>query len=159
MRKILKISFIIAILALGLVGCNNETSTEGEGGEVIAKYEGGVINEQEFNEYLNIRKFFSPKLEEDLKDQEVKKQLLNQFIAEKYLLGKAESDKSYEEETKKLVDYFKQQLTQTLGSEEEYDKKLKELNLTEDDLLQYLTRFYKIQDYFVKKSEADSLSG
>ncbi len=139
---------VIVLLIGSMTGCASKT--EGAEGEIIAEYNGGTVNENEFTVYYGVLRFFDPQLGE-IKEQsdETKKQIVERYISEKYLSEQVKEKKS--DEAKEMFEYIKTEKLQTLGDEATYNKLLTDLTISEDQLIQYLERLYAIQDYFVEK--------
>lgn len=140
--------FVLSLLVLTMIvvgtGCNNE-----EDG-VVAIYEGGQVTEDEFNTYLGVRQFFNPQIKDYLADKEVKGDLLDQLISEKYLSAKAENKDQFNDDAEGVMDMYRDYLVQQLG-EEGYNKQLSDLNITEEDLTEYIINYFAVEDYFVNK--------
>lgn len=142
LKKVMLVS-IVLVLAISFVGCNNQN--------IIAEYSGGEVTEAEFNIYLGVIQFFNPQYTEITKDQEAKKKILEEFIGEKYLSEQVEVNKTVEDNAGKMFELIKEQKIKSVGSEAEYDKSLTGLEITEEEILNYLIRFYSIQTYFIEK--------
>jgi len=152
MKRIL-FSILTVLLIIGVTGCNssNGGSEDPANQKVIAEYEGGVVTENEFNSYLGVVKFLNPELADKTEQQkEIKGEVLKEYIGEKYLLSKVD-EKAKDKDVDQLMTVVKSQKIQELGSEEKYNKALKDLKISEQDLKDYLKRYYAIQTYFVEK--------
>lgn len=146
-QKILSVFILIFTLSSLFVGCQPQTNEGTE--KIIAEYEGGNVNETEFQQYLRIAQFFDPEFKPDELTQETKGQILETYIAEKYLSEQTKEKPTTE--AKEMLEYLKAQKIQLLGSEKEYDKLLTDLSLKEKDILAYLEKLYSIQNYFIEK--------
>ncbi|MGD9677801.1 MAG: peptidylprolyl isomerase [Vulcanibacillus sp.] len=150
MRSFRKVSFLVLVLVLlfTVAGCNNNET-------IIAEYEGGQVTQSEFDIYMGLANFFEPGLTEYMEQsdeaerKEITKAYLETYIGEQYLAGKVEDDKSLKDKADTTLQLIKDQYTVDLGSEEAYKQNLTDLNITEDDLHDYLYRYYKAEDYFV----------
>lgn len=145
-KKVLIIGLIF-ILTLSLMGCSTKEGADKEQ-KIVAEYEGGNVTEEEFNKFLNVIQFFNPESVKDM-NEESKKQALEEYIAGKYISDQVKEKD--EEGSKAMLDMIKGQRIQALGSEEEYEKFLKNLNISEDDLLEYINKFNSVQTYFVQR--------
>lgn len=139
---------VMLLLLLSATACGNDEVADNS--KTIAEYEGGKVTELEFDNYLSIRKYFNPELETYLADEAFKSEILKQYVAEEYLMGKVEDSKTDEKQSKEILDVYKEKWIQQLGSESKYTDYLKESKITEDDLLEYINRYFLIQDYFTK---------
>ncbi len=152
--KNIGLSILIMVLLISVAGCSSQNETNEE---IIAEYTDGQVTKSEFDIYLGIANFFEPGLTEYLEqsDDETKEKILEAYletyIGEKYLAGQIKDDKSLEEKADYTLQLLKEQYIQDLGSEETYQETLTNLNITEDNLYDYLYRYYKAEDYFVKK--------
>lgn len=140
--------FVLSLLALTMIVVGTGCSNEEDG--VIASYEGGQVTEDEFNTYLGVRQFFNPQIKDYLADKEVKGDLLDQLISEKYLSAKAENKDQFNDDAEGVMDMYRDYLVQQLG-EEGYNKQLSDLNITEEDLIEYIINYFAVEDYFVNK--------
>lgn len=150
LSKVVLISLMSIFLILGATGCNNENEN------IVATYDGGNVTEEEFNKFLNIRQFFDPSLKDTLNTEGVKADLLNQYIAEKYLLEQANPENVDQEKATELFNGFKTEMINYLGSEENYNKTVSDLNVTEEELINYIAQYYAIEEYFVEKRYAEN---
>ncbi len=152
--KTLLIGLLVITFIISISGCGNSKGQQGtETKNVIAEYTGGQVTQTEFDLYLSIREFFNPNLKDQITNQDLKKQLLDQLIAEEYLSSKNTADiTTYDNDVNNLIATFKQQWVQQLGSEEKYISMLKDSNITEKDLFNYIRRVYAVQDYLVEKA-------
>lgn len=152
MKMFKRTGLIILVFGLlaGVVGCNSNDP-------IIAEYKDGKVTQSEFNVYLGIANFFEPELTEYLSqsDEETKKEIktayLETYIGEKYLAEQIKNDKAFGDKADYTLQLIKDQYIQDLGSEEKYQQNLKDLNIKEDDLYEYLYRYYKAEEYFVNK--------
>lgn len=158
-KKLISILILVITFLVLMVGCNSgEVSDE----TIIAEYTGGEVTQAEFDKYIAVAKFFQSDIEEYLNsvDEDGKKQILQayleSYIGEIYLDGKIEKSKEAEDNANLTLQTLKDQTIAELGSQELYDERLKELNITEEDILNYLNRYYNIEDYFVEKEYADN---
>jgi foldase protein PrsA len=174
-------SFILLLVALPLllVGCNTQekeeaTKTENTGTEtksilpldtkstkVIGEYNGGKVTEGELNRFINILGFIDIQIGFALEDPEIQKQLkelkkglLEQYAARKYILSKADpnspSTKKIDEEMKTLEESVKN----NIFSEENpknLDEAIKGKGFTKADLRNYILEQMRIKDYIDEK--------
>lgn len=146
------VSILLVLLVAGIVGCNNQAKDV----KVIAEYEGGQVTEDEFNTYISVIQFFNPQITEAVQQPEAKKQILEKYIGEKYLSKLQKGNQSNIDNAKNILEIIKNQTIQTLGSEDKYKEQLTALNITEDDIFNYLSRYYAIQSHFVEKKYSEN---
>ncbi|WP_339060692.1 peptidylprolyl isomerase [Tepidibacillus marianensis] len=151
-----KFVVLIVILAFGLTifGCNKGSSTNNQ---VIAQYNGGQVTQVDFDKYVNVLQFFNPQVVTEIKDPAAKKQILEQFIAEKYLGTKEKLTAKDETDADNAFQYLRTQKVQMVGSEDNYTKELTDLKISENDIKDYLKRNIGMQLYFEKKITQDQL--
>lgn len=151
MLKIRKIFFVslMVILVLTLAACSNDQ--EATPGVVIAEYSGGQVLDTEFATYVNIIKFFDPTFEETIKDAEVNEQVLKQFIGEKYLSEQFTGVKDNQSLAEDTFEQVKLSMISAGITEKDLTNSLKNLELTEEEVIDFIQRYYGIQDYFVEK--------
>lgn len=140
--------FALGLLALTLIVLGTGCSNDEEG--VIAKYDGGQVTEDEFNTYLGVRQFFNSQVKDYLTDEEVKDDLLDQLISEKYLSTKVENKDQFNDDAEGVMTMYRDYLVEQSG-EDGYNKILTDLKITEEDLTEYIINYFAIEDYFVNK--------
>lgn len=121
-------------------GFNN--STEGDTSAVVVKYKGGEITENEFNTELKIMKFMSPDVASLLEMDQFREVLVQQQVTYEYLsndASKEAAEKGLEEAQTQL-----EQMKTQVGGEEAWNTMLKEYDLTEDELKNYMARVMTI---------------
>jgi len=138
----------LSLLALTIIALGTGCSNDEEG--VIAKYEGGQVTEDEFNTYLGVRQFFNSQIKDYLTDEEVKDDLLDQLISEKYLSAKVENRDQFSDDAEGVMTMYRDYLVEQSG-EDGYNKTLTDLNITEEDLTEYIINYFAVEDYFVNK--------
>ncbi|MFV9511728.1 peptidylprolyl isomerase [Tepidibacillus sp. LV47] len=151
-KRFLLFFFIIA-LTLTTFGCNNDQ----ENNKVVAEFKDGQVLQRDFDKYLNVLQFLNPQVVKEIKDQNVKRRLLEQFIAERYLGTKEKLSPQNEQDVDNAFQYLKEQKIQMVGSEDNYQKELKNLKITENDIKDYLKRNIGIQIYFENQITKDQL--
>lgn len=151
---------VVAILCISLLAaCNKGTTAETKNDEtkdtspVVAEYKGGTITENEFNHEVSMMKFFSPQYAQMFDMDEYKEILLEQEIAYKSL------DDSASEAAKTAgAKQGEEQLAQfkTSVDPEQLATMLKEANLTEQDVKDYMTRVLTASEVMKEKvTDAD----
>lgn len=151
---------VVAILCISLLAaCNKGTTAETKNDEtkdtsaVVAEYKGGTITENEFNHEVNMMKFFSPQYAQMFDMDEYKEILLEQEVAYKSL------DESASEAAKTAgAKQGEEQLKQfkTSVDPEQLATMLKEANLTEQDVKDYMTRVLTASEVMKEKvTDAD----
>ncbi|GBF11398.1 MAG: peptidylprolyl isomerase [Tepidibacillus sp.] len=143
------ILLLAVVFIFSIVGCSNQAPDTGKvKQDVVAEYDGGTVTKDEFNTFLQVTTFFNPQLEGTINQPESQRQALEQYIGQKYLASKAKNQKADDKEIEDLLKAIKG----TMGSEENYNKKLAELKITENDLVDYVNRYQAIQNYMEEKS-------
>lgn len=147
MKKNFRIlALILVALTMMVLGAGCSEQEEG----VIATYEGGQVTEDEFNTYLGVRQFFNSQITDYLSDEEVRDDLLEQLISEEYLSAKVENKDQFNDDAESVMTMYRDYLVQQTG-EDGYKKILTDLNITEEDLTEYIINYFAVEDYFVNK--------
>jgi len=156
-RTFQKFIVLTVILVFGLTafGCNKAGTSNNT--QVIAEFKGGQVTQPDFDNYINVLQFFNPQVVTEIKDPTAKKQILEQFIAEKYIGTKEKLTSKDETEASNAFQYLRSQKVQMVGSEEKYTKELTTLKINENDIKDYLKRNIAMQLYFEKKINQDQL--
>ncbi|MDW7649799.1 MAG: SurA N-terminal domain-containing protein [Bacillota bacterium] len=130
---------ILVVVMFAAAGCG------GSSAKTVAEVNGQAITRGELESYMNILRLFMPNLEPmlseesrraamepDILDALIESTLLQQAVEE---LGITVTDAEIEE----LYENYKIQMVQGMfGSEEDFNKKLKEFNIRESDLIQFI---------------------
>lgn len=125
------------LLAALLAGCGNknaESGFPGAGqGQVIATYNGGEVTEGEFNKYISFLEATDAQTALYLQIPQFKEHFVRQFAMYKSFAANVSDEqvKAAEEE----IQLFKTQLDNALKNNADLEKKLKEINLTKDEML------------------------
>ena len=150
-KKISILSIILFVLLATVIGCNNKEENK-EAGDILAKYKGGTVTTLEFEGYVDIVTFFNPDVKDFIKEKGNKEKLLDLYISEEYIYEKAEN-KDFGKEAQAALETIKNQKIQKLGSNKAYQNELKDLGLSEDDLLGYLNKYFAREAYFVEQAD------
>lgn len=146
-----------------LTGCAQSDGTEptsGKGSEaegpnfslgvdakqVVARYAGGEVTAGEFEKYLALQYVLNPLYRAVVTDPESREEVLRSYIAETILAGRA-GNVDVQKEADSLFQAWRQAFDQAEGSRKAADQLLKRLNLTEDDVRDYLVRYKRIETY------------
>ena len=118
-----------------------------------AVYKGGTISAQDFNTFLSIMQLYTPDYSKSLTDPAFKAQMLNEIISLNVLAkrGQALSVKSYKDEAAAQLVQLKEQYTQVFGTEVTWDQRLKNLKLTEANMVTYIQERLLENDYLTSK--------
>jgi foldase protein PrsA len=102
-----------------------------------AVYKGGSVSTQDFNTFLSIIQLYNPDTSKSLTDPAFKQQILNEIVAIKILAkrGQALTAKNYKDEATLQLEQLKQQFAQVFGTEVKWEQRLKDLKLTEANLI------------------------
>jgi foldase protein PrsA len=131
-----------ALLAALLAGCGKKESESGfpgaGKGQVIATYNGGEVTEEEFNKYTSFLEITDPQTAMYLQIPQFKEHFVRQFAMYKTFAASA-SDKQVKDADEDIK-LFKEQLENALKNNADLESKLKEVNLTKDEML----RIYRL---------------
>lgn len=161
MKKIRNLGLLLlaVVLIFSLTGCGDDDSENSVGDdEVIAEFDGGEVTKKDFDTYMGIAYFFDPSLKQYLgsADEEDQAALfdayLGTYIGEKYLANQIADDPDLKNRAKETLEIFEEGMLEEFGDTEEYDAALKAENITADDLLEYMVRYYKAEEYLVNKA-------
>lgn len=137
---------MVAVLSISLLAaCGNSDDQNAAGDDnsaIIVKYNGGEITENEFNTEMNIMKFMSPQYAQLMEMDEFREYLVEQQVTYEYLSNQAsdESKKAGEEEADSQIAQMKTQV----GGDDKWNTMLKEYDLTEADIKNYMARVLTI---------------
>ncbi|AWB42817.1 peptidylprolyl isomerase [Paenibacillus sp. CAA11] len=154
---------MIAVLAFSmLAGCGKKNDEGNKTAEtkkedqtkVVATYEGGTVTAAEFDLESRIMALRSPEMEQYMKEDSIRQQLIKQLIAFKYLAGKADA-KSKEEGVKQGKEQLDQE-KKRLG-DDQFKKILDSQKVTEDELKEYLTRNSTVFESQISKVTEDEM--
>lgn len=128
--------------------------------EVIASYDGltsGEVKEGEFNRFLNVVMTVNPQMAMFIEQEELKDQMLSQYIASKSIAPKVEATSEMEDEASELVESVKQQYEQMQGEDKQFAAYLEEQGFTEDDLHRFFVDNIKVEHYFNEEVTEEDL--
>lgn len=151
--KVLLVSLAAAVSFSMLSACssnNNNNNAADDNSTAFATYKGGTITEKEFDNDTRVMKFLSPQQAQFLEIDTFKESILKQEVAFEYLAGKAtdEAKKQAEKEADLQVADLKKGLGDT------YESSLKEQNLKESDVRDYMVRVLTVyQDMLLKVTD------
>lgn len=161
MKKIRNLGLLLlaVVLIFSLTGCGDDDSENSVGDdEVIAEFDGGEVTKKDFDTYMGIAYFFDPSLKQYLGSADEEDQValfdayLGTYIGEKYLANQIADDPDLKNRAKETLEIFEEGMLEEFGDTEEYDAALKAENITADDLLEYMVRYYKAEEYLVNKA-------
>lgn len=135
--RALIISLVLIVIVAMLSACGDKNKS-GAQGEVLATYKDGSITQSEFDKFFNTVSFFNAQFAAAKDIPGFQEYLLKQMAALDLMLGQVsdESKKNAEEEVKKQMDEIKAYY-ESKGKSALKDH-LKELNITEKDLEDYI---------------------
>jgi foldase protein PrsA len=144
-KRIAVVTGLALILILSTACGKKEGSAEGG---VIATYKGGQVTQQEYDEYVNIRAFLDLVYGEYYRNPEFTEQNVKQLIAQEVIVERVGEDPKKEEEAKENYEKMRDSFSKNLGSEKEVDKRMKENNVTKEQIIRYLTQAGLMDKYF-----------
>lgn len=152
-RLIFCVATLLIVMMLVAAGCGGNPSSK-----AVAEVNGEAITRGELDSYMNILRLFMPDWEPMLGDSSrramMEPELLDALIENTLVRQAAVSlgIEATEAEIQGLYGMYKLQMIQGMfGSEEDFGKKLKELNLHENDLMNFIgSSVYqdKMDEYF-----------
>ncbi len=161
MTKLKKMGLLLlaVVLIFSLTGCGDDEEKVAIGDdEVIAKFDGGEITKKDFDTYMGIAYFFDPSLKQYLGSADEENQVavidayLGTYIGEKYLANQIADNKELTKKAKETLAIFEKGMIEELGDNKKYEAALKAEKITSDDLLEYMVRYYKAEEYLVNKA-------
>jgi foldase protein PrsA len=155
-RLVFCVATLLIVMMLAAAGCGGNSSSK-----AVAEVNGEAITRGELDSYMNILRLFMPDWEPMLGDSSrramMEPELLDALIENTLVRQAAVSlgIEVTEAEIQGLYGMYKVQMIQGMfGSEEDFGKKLKELNLSENDLMNFIgASVYqdKMDEYFAAK--------
>ncbi|SFS86637.1 peptidylprolyl isomerase [Marininema halotolerans] len=129
--------------------------------KIVAEYNGGKVQEGDFNLYLNIYRFLQPQAAAMMNSPEAKKGIIKQYVAERKIVKEVKDNAKYGKEADKSLKQFEEQLKQMAAQDkkkkkQDIDSVLKEGGITKAQLRSFLVDNNKVSDYFesqVKESD------
>jgi foldase protein PrsA len=148
---IVGLAMLLAVLALSSCGGKDNKADK----EVVAEYTGGTVTQNEFDGFLGAHKFFNYSemymFYESMPD--FKNSMLNQYIATEVLTN--DVSKKTQEESDERAEKDMKALKDSLKDDESYKTQfetfLKENNIEEADLEDYITKRYNLDSVFSEK--------
>ncbi len=161
MKKLGKLGLLLlaVVLIFGLTACGEESDTNQVGDdEVIAKFDGGEITKKEFDTYMGVAYFFDPALKEYLTNTNDENRLpifdayLGTYIGERYLANQIADNNDLKEKAENTMAVFEEGMIKEFGDTKAYNAELKANKITDDDLFEYMYRYYKAEEYLINKA-------
>lgn len=140
---------LLLVLLLSFSGC---AKTQ----EVVAIVNGEEITQAQLNERIQILGLiYGPAADVELAKPEVQEEILNEIVDETLLIQDAKKNniEVNKEELDQQFSGFRSFMVQIIGSEDEYKKELKERNLTDDHLKEYINSFLIINELYDLKTK------
>jgi foldase protein PrsA len=141
--------FGLVLLLIFSTACGQKEGTAEK--DVIATYDGGQVTQQEYDEFVNIRSFLDPVYGEYYKKPELMEQNVKQLIAQEVIVERIGEDPKKEEEAKQNYKKMRESFIQAMGSEEELDKRMKDSNVTDEQIIDYFSQVGLVEKYFRSK--------
>lgn len=137
----LMLGLIAVVLTMTVLSGCGKKAKEGtsDSGTVVATYkDGGKVTRGDFNKYVGATKFFYPMYAQYEADPSFQEHMMNQLISFRLLAGKADeaTKKTADTKTTEQMTQIKQYFEQT--GKDALDKQLKEFEITQDDLKDYV---------------------
>ncbi|MBR2569541.1 MAG: peptidylprolyl isomerase [Paenibacillus sp.] len=150
-----KVSLVALMLVLALsvvAACGNKNSSEpADNSPVVATYEGGTVTQNQFDKELANMLFFYPSYQQMIEMDEFRQYFIKQQIAYLYLEDKATDDAK--KEGKKEAEDQMAAIKKQVG-DDEFKKMLEAQKLSEQDVLNYMTRIMTVvADYNAKVTD------
>ncbi|WP_340005953.1 peptidylprolyl isomerase [Paenibacillus sp. FSL K6-0276] len=144
--KVLLVSLAAAVSFSMLAACGNAEDSS----KAVATYKGGTITEKEFSTDQKIMKLLSPQQAQYLEIEAFKESILKQEVGFEYLASKATDEAK--KQAKKEADSQIADLKKALG--DNYKKTLKDADVTEGDIHNYMERVLTVyQDMLLKVTD------
>jgi len=133
------------MLVVSLAGCgkDKDRTVAGDPTKIVAAYEGGEVNEQEFNRFYYVDKYFNEMLHEYYEQGDpdgFREQMLQTYISFKILSARAD-DKlrtSTESDVEDRVKQYEKELKSNADAKKDWESKSAEWGIKLDDIEQYL---------------------
>jgi foldase protein PrsA len=121
-------------------GDKKTTEVISTSGTAAAVYKGGTISSQDYVTFLSIMQLYNPDYSNSLADASFKEQMLKENITLKVLAqrGQALTVKSFKADATAQLAQLKDQFVQVFGAQVNWDTRLKELKITDADMLMYI---------------------
>lgn len=137
--RVIKWGAVLLLLALllSVAGCGGSS-------KAVAEVNGEKITRAELDTYINVLRLFMPQLEPMLSDEAGRSALEGQILdtmVDTVLIKQEARNRNLEVTAEEIDDLYaesKQQMAMMFGSEEELNKKLKELKIDENDLKAFI---------------------
>lgn len=133
------------MLVISLAGCgkDNKRTVPGDETKIIAVYEGGQVNEQEFNRYYYVDKYFNESLHEYYEQGDpdgFREQMLQTYISFRILSARADEDMraSTERDVEERVKEYEKQLKSNSDAKKAWESKSEQWGIRMDDIRGYL---------------------
>ncbi|PYI50223.1 peptidylprolyl isomerase [Paenibacillus flagellatus] len=156
-------AFVVASVIV--TGCGKDknnagAATDTSNPDVVATYkEGGQVTRGEYDKFVGAIKFFNPMYAQFETDPSFQEHMVKQLIAFKVLGAKADEPSKKDAETKatEQVDQIKQYFEQQGGDKNALDTQLKTVNITQDDLKNYVRQSLVVLNDAEKKVTDDQV--
>ncbi|WP_195576830.1 peptidylprolyl isomerase [Paenibacillus sp. 1001270B_150601_E10] len=150
-----KVSLVALMLVLALsvvAACGNKNGSEpADNSPVVATYKGGTVTQNQFDKELANMLFFYPSYQQMIEMDEFRQYFIKQQIAYLYLEDKATD--AAKKEGKKEAEEQMAAIKKQVG-DDEFKKMLDAQKLTEQDVMNYMTRIMTVvADYNAKVTD------
>lgn len=160
-RSLLIVVMLVLMLLLAACGQANQGDAKGDATpqdqEVYVTYDGGEVTKQELGTYLTIQTFFNPAVEQLFNSPEFIENSAKQIVAREIVIKDAGEPSVKDEEARKTYEEIKASYINMLGSEEKYNEKMDEKQLTEDQLIVFFSENRLIEQFFRDRLTEDKL--
>lgn len=147
---------VLLTLSIVLSGCGKKQEAS-DGTPVIAKYEDGQVTQAEFDRFLNVQAFLNPQYATYYQDKQYQEQHMKDLIAQKILFQRAGTSAEEEKKAKDNYQKMKDNFTQAVGADE-FNKRLKDNKITENDVTQFFVQLGAIEQYLRKQIKSEDLT-
>jgi len=136
------LAFMLVMLLAGC-GKDDNRTVAGDETKIVAVYEGGEVNEQEFNRYYYVDKYFNEMLHEYYEQGDpdgFREQMLQTYISFKILSSRADDElrASTESDVEERIEQYEEELKSNADAKKDWESKSAEWGIKFDDIEQYL---------------------
>jgi foldase protein PrsA len=118
--------------------------------DIVAEYDGGTLTADQFKHYLEVQAFINPQAGSAIqaKNADAYKMFVDSYVGETVMAAKAPQTPDLDKQAKELADRIKEQYKSLFnGDESKVEKQMKDQGVTDQDLLEFFTRYKKVEAY------------